>query len=142
MRLKKRGIKKVMFNGGLDDITIKPEDEHICRIINKYIACCQKTMFPEINKAQNCADVANNRIDYFENEMTNKDTGKVTIIWKERKEIIRIIMGTGATLIAGMIFSSLFTFYSNQAVIKSFKSILNSKIIIPNTVEDKKDSEQ
>lgn len=100
-------------------LTRKPEDEHLHVVIDQRMRLCQKTMAPDIEKAQRTAEAAHRRQDDHCKEdhdgergcntrlsrLDDSETGKVTIMWKERSKIIALGSFLLLAIIANLVVS-------------------------------------
>ncbi len=97
-------LNKVVYN--------KQQDEHVQLLISQNLRLCQTSMTPLINKAQITAEKAHVRVDEMEDRifiMDNPETGKVTVMWEDRKAIANYIRNAliamvGTSLLAISIF--------------------------------------
>ena len=89
----------------LGSVTTKKSDEHFQLIVNDNLALCQRTMMVPINKAQNTADKAHERLDCMNTRLTQLDdpkVGMVQTIWNERNHIKNLLYGIGVMVLISM----------------------------------------
>lgn len=92
----------------LSPLNYKKTDEHFQLLIGDNLALCQATQKPIIDKAQQTANRAHERIDCHEtrlNRLDDEKIGQVTILWAERNKVIGIALILLALIIVNLFIS-------------------------------------
>lgn len=100
-------------------------DDHTQLLIGASIKECQSVMNPSIAKAQVTAEKAHKRIDDLSDRvfiMDNPETGKVSVLWDDRKAVANYIRNGIITIIGVIILSQVLGYFlptaANKEVVK------------------------